>query len=625
MAWVRLLTALAYCALALSCSVYSEELLVGVGGAATVSSSTTGSTGSGGSEAECTTPDSCPGQDTACQKRSCDEGNCGTENSDAGSSCTEGGGKVCDGQGSCVQCLTKDDCASDEVCSSSNTCVTVGCDNELKDGTESDVDCGGDSCPACADGKICGDFEDCQSLFCKSGICAKCASAADCHSDDYCDIGATEHCLDELVNSASCNQSYQCSSGICVDSVCCEASCGGGCESCNLSGSQGSCKQVAEGQDPDLECGADVCNGAGKCRCKDAQKNGGETDADCGGAVCEACADGKTCSQASDCQSGVCQGSCQPPSCTDSVKNGSETDKDCGGACPLDCDPGQACLGAGDCKSKVCNGGLCQVAVCGDNVTNGNEQCDDGKTESFDGCSASCLNEADHLLLSELVVTPTNGEFVEIYNPTVQSQSLANTYIADINSYYLLTKGQATPSSTDFLIRFPPAAQILKGGFVVVSLQSAALFQGIYGKLPDYDLDAMDAGAPAMLGSFGNNSGLTNGGEILVLFNWDGISDLVRDVDYVAFGVTGDKIDKSGVKVGNGTYLSDTPVGNQTSGSAPNSGKSLHRCHTSEDTETKQNGNGITGHDETSESSSSAWKIASAPTPGAAPALGFCP
>jgi len=265
------------------------------------------------------------------------------------------------------------------------------------------------------------------------------------------------------------------------------------------------------------------------------------------------------------------------------------------------------------------------VPICGDNVTNGNEQCDDGKTDSFDGCSASCLDEADHLLLSELVVTPTNGEFVEIYNPTAQTVSLANTYIADIKTYYLLTKGQATPSSTDFLIRFPAAAQIVQGGFVVVSLQSASVFQGIYSKAPDYDLDAMDGGAPAMLGSFTNNSGLTNGGEILVLFDWDGVSDLVRDIDYVVFGSTGDKVDKSGVSVGNGTYLPDTAVASQSSGSAPNSGKSLHRCQTSEDTETKQGGNGITGHDETSESSSAAWKIASPPTPGAPPPSGFCP
>ena len=34
---------------------------------------------------------------------------------------------------------------------------------------------------------------------------------------------------------------------------------------------------------------------------------------------------------------------------------------------------------------------------------------------------------ADHLLLSEVCVTPTNGEFVEIYNPTDSSYTLGLT------------------------------------------------------------------------------------------------------------------------------------------------------------------------------------------------------
>jgi hypothetical protein len=49
-------------------------------------------------------------------------------------------------------------------------------------------------------------------------------------------------------------------------------------------------------------------------RCDDGTRNGSETDIDCGGPVCSACANGKTCSVGSDCQSGACTGGiCSPP------------------------------------------------------------------------------------------------------------------------------------------------------------------------------------------------------------------------------------------------------------------------------------------------------------------------
>ena len=94
--------------------------------------------------------------------------------------------------------------------------------------------------------------------------------------------------------------------------------------------------------------------------CTDKTKNGDETDVDCGGATCPACADGKGCSKAADCKSGVCTGGiCAAASCTDSVKNGDETDVDCGGGtCPA-CPATKVCSKAADCKSGVCDGGVC--------------------------------------------------------------------------------------------------------------------------------------------------------------------------------------------------------------------------------------------------------------------------
>jgi hypothetical protein len=46
------------------------------------------------------------------------------------------------------------------------------CTNGVRDGDESDVDCGG-SCPRCAAGKSCVANTDCQSGSCRAAVCAQ--------------------------------------------------------------------------------------------------------------------------------------------------------------------------------------------------------------------------------------------------------------------------------------------------------------------------------------------------------------------------------------------------------------------------------------------------------------------
>ena len=49
--------------------------------------------------------------------------------------------------------------------------------------------------------------------------------------------------------------------------------------------------------------------------------------------------------------------------------------------------------------------GLCQLSICGNGVTEGNEQCDDGNTVAGDGCGATCLVESFYYCVN--VPTPT--------------------------------------------------------------------------------------------------------------------------------------------------------------------------------------------------------------------------
>jgi hypothetical protein len=54
--------------------------------------------------------------------------------------------------------------------------------------------------------------------------------------------------------ATECSEGNECSSGFCVDGVCCESACDGVCEACNRLGAVGRCAAIPDGQDPDKEC-----------------------------------------------------------------------------------------------------------------------------------------------------------------------------------------------------------------------------------------------------------------------------------------------------------------------------------------------------------------------------------
>src|SRR5829696_8873803 len=50
------------------------------------------------------------------------------------------------------------------------------CTDGLTNGSETDVDCGGGTCPRCASGKTCASRNDCLSARCEAGTCQTCAN-----------------------------------------------------------------------------------------------------------------------------------------------------------------------------------------------------------------------------------------------------------------------------------------------------------------------------------------------------------------------------------------------------------------------------------------------------------------
>jgi len=237
------------------------------------------------------------------------------------------------------------------------------------------------------------------------------------------------------------------------------------------------------------------------------------------------------------------------------------------------------------------------------------------------------------LLLSEIVVTPTAGEFIEIHNPNAVAVDLSDVYLTDATFvtgsafYYNIVTGILASTGGgdfgDFSARFPDAASIPPGGYQTIALSGSTDFNSEYGLNPDYELFEDDAAADAvpdmreaLPGSINNQGGLANGGEVVVLFAWDGASDLVTDLDYVVWGDGEEAVDKTGVSIDGpdadtdaSSYLADTAIASQEVVAAAGHaiGNSFQRDDHTEGNEIKSGGNGALGHDETSEDLSVTW------------------
>ncbi|HSQ66791.1 MAG TPA: hypothetical protein VLM85_26410 [Polyangiaceae bacterium] len=60
----------------------------------------------------------------------------------------------------------------------------TSCSDGVKDGAETDVDCGGSACPKCKDGSVCILAADCSSATCAAGTCGRRAWSAESNGSD---------------------------------------------------------------------------------------------------------------------------------------------------------------------------------------------------------------------------------------------------------------------------------------------------------------------------------------------------------------------------------------------------------------------------------------------------------
>ena len=221
----------------------------------------------------------------------------------------------------------------------------------------------------------------------------------------------------------------------------------------------------------------------------------------------------------------------------------------------------------------------------------------------------------DHLLITQVVTQPDAAESFSIYNPTDSPIDLTNYYICDDEEYYKMqTEENMAPSSSisGFTARFP-SISINSGDTLHVILNSD--YSGYYGEEFTPDIIMYGAENNSMLetepGSIGFSAGkLDETSELLILFYWDDDSEsLIQDVDYFLWSSLGgitEVVDKTGI----GDYLDDTTLNNQLFfEESTDNYYGYSRIGIEESNELVTGGNGISGHDETSENFRESWEI----------------
>ena len=100
------------------------------------------------------------------------------------------------------------------------------------------------------------------------------------------------------------------------------------------------------------------------------------------------------------------------------------------------------------------------------------------------GAIAPASAAEDHVMITESVVTPTAGEFIEIHNPTAGAITLSDYYLTDATFagggayYYNIVTGANAGGGGfgDFHARFPDGSTIAPGDYQTVAIAGSASF-----------------------------------------------------------------------------------------------------------------------------------------------------
>ncbi len=243
-----------------------------------------------------------------------------------------------------------------------------------------------------------------------------------------------------------------------------------------------------------------------------------------------------------------------------------------------------------------------------------------------------------HLLISEVLINSPGGgstenneissEFVEIYNPTGSPINLGDYILTDYPEYYRLPAGNFDygSNSYDYMVRFPSNTMLAAGQIAVVTLDASTFLleagSSFGGTVPGFKAQP---GSPLLFEIKDSNPAVPdmvnykaaapnpntflkdNAGEFVALIYWNGSSDLVSDIDMVRWGrmsISEQIKNKQGVSI-DGPDADTLTTSYQTDALATHFNfivvDAMVRKTPEEVFELNTGGNGLSGHDETSE------------------------
>ncbi len=223
-------------------------------------------------------------------------------------------------------------------------------------------------------------------------------------------------------------------------------------------------------------------------------------------------------------------------------------------------------------------------------------------------------------LIQQVFVDDEGVSFVEIGNLTGEEVLIEDFYLATGPGYETVVRVEGPePGPESIIARFPQGAILPPEGAIV---QISGLYEDFvarFGVAPDFTLEEIFVEGTEPLvrlaGDFEGGLPRRQGG-LVALFYWDGVSDKVLDSDIVAWGTGASLIDKTGIALDGPdeleeatAYASETPRMDQIVAEAPMEGEALVRVG-GEVGERLEGGNGIEGHDETSEDLAAAFESA---------------
>jgi formylglycine-generating enzyme required for sulfatase activity len=279
----------------------------------------TASSGTGGAPCLNAATD-CPKPATACLTVTCSMGVCGTTGAALGTSCTDSGGKVCDGDGKCVVCNAVAECPKPAT-----ACVTATCTVGV---------CGTTNAAA---GTPC---TDSGGHVCGGGKCVPCNVPADCPAPATACVLST------------------CTGGVCgTTSAAMDAPCtDNGGKFCDGAGTCLGCHVDTDcATFPAQVCQANFCVAA---TCTDSKIDGDETGYDCGGS-CAPCVDNAPCKVNADCQSGLCDALFCTPCAASAICGAGRYCDVSSSTCAVAQSNGAGCGADEQCASGHCVDGVC--------------------------------------------------------------------------------------------------------------------------------------------------------------------------------------------------------------------------------------------------------------------------